>query len=229
MSRTSFAAIAQSARALTAALVVSLGMTAAAGAQAVLVMNEEQILSQSAAGQHVATEIQRIRDTATASLQERADALAADSEAFDAETAALSEAELQRREDLRQRFQAMTTEGVELEVERAVLQRELIATQQAALQPVFEALQEVLMEIVNERNAGVVLDRTQVMYAGEAVSITQDAINRLDARISEPAVSRVRMNDEQRAAVRQQVVQQLVGQQQRMQQLRAQQAAAQQQ
>jgi len=229
MSRTSLAAIAKSGRALAAGLVLSLGVTAAANAQAVLVMNEEQILVQSAAGQHIATEIQRIRDNAGVSLQQRSDALTAESEALNAETSALSESAMQQRQDLQERFESMATESVELEVERAVLRQELIATQQAAMQPVIEALQTVLQEIVDERGAGVLLDRSQVVFAADSVLISQEAINRLNARISEPAVSRVRMNDEQRAAVRQQVVQQFVTQQRRLQQMQAQQAAAQQQ
>jgi outer membrane protein len=229
MSRNIFDAIATPARALAAGLVLGLGLTAAASAQQVLVMNEEQILTQSAAGQHIATEIQRIRDSASVTLQQRNDALTAESEALNAETSALSEAALQQRQDLQERFQNMATESVELEVERAVLRQELIATQNAAMEPVLEALQAVLQEIVDERGAGVLLDRSQVVFASEAVSISQEAINRLNARLSTPPVSRVRMNDEQRAAIRQQVVQQFVTQQRRMQQLQAQQAAAQQQ
>jgi outer membrane protein len=224
----SIAAISRTARAVAAGLVLGFGLTAAAAAQQVLVMNEEQILSQSAAGQHITSEIQRIRDTAGASLRERADALTAENEALNAETSALSEAALQQRQDLQERFQNMATQSVELEVERAVLRQELIATQNAAFEPVLEALQAVLQEIVDERNAGVLLDRSQVVFASDAVSITQDAINRLNARISTPAVNRVRMNDEQRAAVRQQVIQQIVAQQRRAQQLQAQQAGAQQ-
>lgn len=228
MIRQHIAAVAKPVRAIAAALVVTLGFAAGAHAQ-VLVMNEEQILTQSAAGQHIATEIQRIRDEAAVPLEQRSTALTAESEALNAETSALSEAALQQRQDLQERFQNMASESVELEVERAVLRQELIATQNAAMEPVLEALQAVLQEIVDERGASVLLDRSQVVYAADSASITQDAITRLNARLSQPPVSRVRMNDEQRAAVRQQVIQQFVAQQRRMQQLQAQQAASQQQ
>lgn len=228
MIRQHIAAVAKPVRAIAAALVVSLGFAAGAHAQ-VLIMNEEQILTQSAAGQHIATEIQRIRDEAAVPLEQRSTALTAESEALNAETSALSESALQQRQDLQERFQNMASESVELEVERAVLRQELIATQNAAMEPVLEALQAVLQEIVDERGASVLLDRSQVVYAADSASITQDAITRLNARLSQPPVSRVRMNDEQRAAVRQQVIQQFVAQQRRMQQLQAQQAASQQQ
>ncbi|MGJ3233321.1 MAG: OmpH family outer membrane protein [Oceanicaulis sp.] len=229
MSRTLIAAVAGPVRAIAAVLVLGAGFAGAAQAQSVLVMNEEQILTESAAGQHISTEIQRIRDNASVTLEQRTTALTAESEALNAETSALSESALQQRQDLQERFQNMATESVELEVERAVLRQELIATQQAALQPVLEALQAVLQEIVDERQAAVLVDRSQVVYASDAANITQDAIARLNARIAQPTVSRVRLNDEQRAAVRQQVVQQFVAQQRRLQQLQAQQAAAQQQ
>ncbi|MEQ8405518.1 MAG: OmpH family outer membrane protein [Oceanicaulis sp.] len=229
MSRNLIAAVAKPVRAIAAVIALGAGLTGAAQAQQVLVMSEEQILTQSAAGQHIATEIQRIRDDASVTLNERTQALTAESEALNAETSALSEAAMQQRQDLQERFQNMANEGVELEVERAILRQELIATQNAAIEPVVTALQAVLQEIVDERNASVLVERGQVVYAAESANITQDAIQRLNARISEPAVSRVRLNDEQRAAVRQQVVQQFVAQQRRLQQLQAQQAAAQQQ
>ncbi|MFW5660809.1 MAG: OmpH family outer membrane protein [Oceanicaulis sp.] len=228
MSRNLIAAIAKPLRAVAAGLALTGVAAGAVQAQEVLVMSEEQILAQSAAGQHIASQLQSIRDNASVSLEERSTALTAESEALNAEASALSETALADREDLQERFEAMTTEGVELEVERAVLRQELIATQNAAMEPVLEALQAVLQEIVDERNAAVLLDRSQVVYAADTANITQDAIARLNARISEPPVSRVRLNDEQRAAVRQQVVQQFVAQQRRMQQLQAQQGAQQQ-
>lgn len=227
MIRQDIAAIAKPVRAIAAALAFAVGFAAVAQAQQVLVMSEERILTQSAVGQHIASEIQRIRDEASVSLEASSTRLAQESEALNAETSALSEAALQQREDLQQRYQAMANESVELEVERAVLRQELIATQNAAMEPVLTALQDVLQEIVDERGAAVLIDRAQVVFAAESASISQEAINRLNGRLSTTPVSRVRMNDEQRAAVQQQVLQQFVAQQRRMQQLQAQQAAAQ--
>jgi len=223
MIRQHIAAVAKPVRAIAAALAVATSFAAVAHAQEVLVMSEERILTQSAVGQHIAAEIQRIRDEASVSLESTSTRLSQESEALNTETSALSEAALQQREDLQQRFQAMANESVELEVERAVLRQELIATQNAAMEPVLTALQDVLQEIVDQRGAAVLLDRSQVVFASESASITQDAIDRLNAQISTTPVSRVRMNDEQRAAIRQQVVQQFVTQQRRMQQLQAQQ------
>ena len=208
---------------LAAAFLVSAMGLASANAQ-VLVMNEERILVESAAGLHIATEIARMRDEGAATLNAEGERLQAESEALSAETSALSEAALQQRPDLRDRFEALTTGGVELEVERAVLQQELISTQQQAMVPVLEALQEVLQQIVDERGAGVLLDRSQVVYVAESSSITDLAIQRMNARLATTPVNRVRLNDEQRGIIRQQIVGQIVQQQRMM----AQAAAAQQ-
>jgi|GEM_PF-724308 outer membrane protein len=222
MIRQDIAAIAKPVRAIAAALVLATGFAACAQAQQILVMSEERILTQSAVGQHIAAQILRIRDEGSVALEATSTRLTQESEALNAETSALSEAALQQREDLQQRYQTMANESVELEVERAVLRQELIATQNAAMEPVLTALQDVLQEIVDERGAAVLIDRAQVVFASESASISQDAINRLNARLSTTPVSRVRMNDEQRGAVRQQVLQQFVAQQRRMQQFQAQ-------
>lgn len=210
------------ARAFIAAVAVAAGLAGAAHAQ-VLVMSEERILTESAVGQHIATEITRMRDEGAASLTTTSERLQAESEALSTETSALSEAALSQREDLRARFETLTMDSVELEVARAVLQQELMATQQSAMSPVLEALQAVLQEIVAERNATVLLDRSMVVYAGETVSITDAAIERLNQRLPTTAVNRVRVNDEQREAIRQQVIGQLVAQQRRAQQMPGQQ------
>ena len=140
MSRNIIAAIAKPVRAIAAVVALGAGLTGAAQAQDVLVMSEEQILLQSAAGQHIAAEIQRIRDNASVTLDERTEALNTESEALSAETSVLSESAIQQRQDLQERFQNMASEGVELEVERAILRQELIATQNAAIEPVITAL-----------------------------------------------------------------------------------------
>lgn len=214
----------------TLALTALLSLTGWASAHGqVLVMNEDRILTESAVGQHIANEIVRIRDQGTASLTAESERLNAEGEALSAETSALSEAALAQRQDLRDRFEALTTAGVELEVDRAVLQQELIGTQQQAMVPVLEALQEVLQQIVDERGAGVLLDRSQVVYVSEAASITDLAIERMNARIPTTPVNRVRLNDEQRNIIRQQVVGQIMQQQRMLAQAQAQNRAAQQQ
>ncbi|XBQ15622.1 MAG: OmpH family outer membrane protein [Oceanicaulis sp.] len=204
MKRQFFAALRAPVRAIAAAAVAAVGFAAVAQAQ-VLVMNEAQVLSQSAAGQQIQTEITRIRNEELTPLNEEEGRLLNEQVALATETREMTEAEITARPDLETRSQALLTDTVSLEVRRAILQQELIATQEAAMAQVEEALFAVLQEIVDERGAQVLLRRSDVVYVADTSNITQTAIERLNARMPSVAVSRVRLNEEQRGQITQAV------------------------
>lgn len=179
-------------RAVAAALALAVGFAALAQAQQVLVMSEERILRESAVGQHIATQLETIGAEIQAELAPLGQAIQQENEALSAETSALSEEAIRQRPDLVSRLQTLQQDAQQFEVRRRVAQQELVATERAAMQPVLETLQTVLQEIVQERGAAVLLDRSNVVYAGESVDITASAIERLNQRIATTPVNRVR-------------------------------------
>lgn len=60
--------------------------------------------------------------------------------------------------------------------------------------PVMEALEEILQEIVNERGADILIDRANLVFATEAVDISDAAIQRLNSRMTTTPVNRVRLS-----------------------------------
>jgi outer membrane protein len=185
------------ARAAVLAAGAAAGLAAAADAQAVLVMNEERILRESAVGQHIASELERIGQEIQAELQALSQPIEEESERLNSETAALSQEAIAQRPDLISRIQQLQQQAAEYERRRQVLSQELVITERTAMQPVLQELQTVLSEIFSERSASVLLERADVVFAGESVNITQDAISRLNDRISTTPVSRVRLTEEQ--------------------------------
>lgn len=181
-------------RALFVALLLATGLTGLAQAQDVLVMNEARILRESSVGQHIASRIETIGNEINAELAPIRQQIQAESEALNAETSSLTEEAIQQRPDLMQRFQALQAQAQQFEQLRELRQQEISVTERRALAPVMQALQSILQDIVNERGATVLLDRSNVVYAADSIDISASAIDRLNQRMSTTPVNRVRLS-----------------------------------
>lgn len=179
-------------RAVFAGLALALGAMGAANAQTILVINEETILTESQVGRHIASQLETIGREIQTELEQAAAPINQENEALQAETSALSQDAIQQRPDLIQRIQALQQNAQQLERLRRVRQQELVATERQALQPVVQTLQTVLQEVVSERNASILLDQSQVVYASESIDVTQTVIERLNQRMQTTPVTRVR-------------------------------------
>lgn len=182
--------------AFTAAVIA---MAAPANAQTnILIMNEERIVAESQVGQHIATRMQAIRAEMDAELQALLTPIQEESDRLNAETASLTPEAIQARPDLMQRIQALNAQAQQAEALRQRLAQELQATQRQAMRPVLEALQAVLQEVVAERGAQILIDRSTLVYADPSIDISDSVIERLNQRLPTTAVNRVRLpQDEQ--------------------------------
>ncbi|MCF8879117.1 OmpH family outer membrane protein [Hyphobacterium sp. SN044] len=177
--------------AFTAAVIA---MAAPANAQTnVLIMNEERIVAESQVGQHIATRMQAIRAEMDGELQALLTPIQEESDRLNAETASLTPEAIQARPDLMQRIQALNAQAQQAEALRQRLAQELQATQRQAMRPVLEALQAVLQEVVAERGAQILIDRSAVVYADPAIDVSDSVIERLNQRLPTTAVNRVRL------------------------------------
>lgn len=177
--------------ALTAAVIA---MAAPANAQTnVLIMNEERIIAESQVGQHIATRMQAIRAEMDAELQALLTPIQEESDRLNAETASLTPEAIQARPDLMQRIQTLNAQAQQAEALRQRLAQELQATQRQAMRPVLEALQAVLQEVVSERGAQILIDRSAVVYADPGIDVSDSVIERLNQRLPTTAVNRVRL------------------------------------
>lgn len=177
--------------AFTAAVIA---MAAPASAQTnVLIMNEERIVAESQVGQHIATRMQAIRAEMDAELQALLTPIQEESDRLNAETASLTPEAIQARPDLMQRIQTLNAQAQQAEALRQRLAQELQATQRQAMRPVLEALQAVLQEVVGERGAQILIDRSAVVYADPSIDVSDSVIERLNQRLPTTAVNRVRL------------------------------------
>lgn len=183
--------------AIGAAIMLAIGLSSLAQAQQILVMNEQRILRESAVGQHVASEIERISGEIANELSPLGTQIQQENEALTAETAALSEEAIRARPDLISRLQTLQSDAQQFEVRRQVAAREIQATERAAMQPVLGALQNILQEIVDERGAALLIDRSTVVFAADSIDISDQAIARLNEVMPTTPVNRVRLPQQQ--------------------------------
>jgi len=176
---------------MISALVLAAAASTAASAQS-LVVDQERALNESAVGQHIAAQLERIGTEMQAEIQTQQDAVRAESEALNTETSAMTEEAIRQRPDLIQRVQQFQEDMRNLELERRVRQQELAATEQAALQPVIPILQEIMQAVMTERNGVIMLDQSVTIMTANSVDVTDVVLERLNARITTTPVNRVR-------------------------------------
>jgi outer membrane protein len=182
---------------LSIAVIVAAVLCAAAGAPAsattVLVLDTERVLNTSAVGQHIRERLTAIGEEIGAELEGEEASVRTDVEAFNNETAGRSEEEIAADTALAGRREALQGRVIDLGVSEQVKQRELTATRNAALEPVHTALQELLQQVVEEKNADILIERNLLIYVGEGTDITNEVIEQLNQRMSTVEVERVRL------------------------------------
>lgn len=172
-------------------------MAGAAAAQAngttVLVLDTDRVLNTSAVGQHIRERLAAIGEEISGELQSEETTVRTEVEQFNTDTADQTEEQIAANEGLSTRRAELQNRVIQLGVSEQVKQRELAATRQAALEPVHAALSEVLEEIVEEKGADVLVERSLLIYVGEGADITNEVIEKLNTRLSTVDVERVRL------------------------------------
>jgi len=180
------------------ALVVLTGLAAApALAQKVIVVNQERVLVESAAGQDMATKLQGISEQMGRELEPTASSLRTLGETLSARTANMS-AEAQRadagimaqRQEYTETLNALGREDQRRQIELAQTQENALITFGTALKPVLEA-------VMAERGAEILLSESEgVILATEAADVTDEVIARLNQTSPTIDVARVRLPDQ---------------------------------
>lgn len=141
---------------------------------AILVLNQDRLLSQTLLGQRIQQEL----ETASA-------ALAAENRQIEAQ---LTEEELELTErrptmepaDFRELADEFDSRVVAIRQAQDAKTRDLQAQAEAAQQQFFEETFPILLEIVQERGASVLLDSRSVLLSAGTVDITETAIAAID-------------------------------------------------
>ncbi|MFV0294207.1 MAG: OmpH family outer membrane protein [Paracoccus sp. (in: a-proteobacteria)] len=145
----------------------------------VLVLNVEQAYADSAWGQRARAEIDAEVIRLDAENKRLENQLKAEEAALTAERETLSP------EKFRKQAEAFDTRAQTVRRERAEVVVDLENRAQADLETFLDATQPVIKALMQEYNAGVVLDRRQTLVIISAVDITDELVARMDATVGE--------------------------------------------
>lgn len=170
----------------------------------IAVLNEERVLRESSAGQHIQARMQQIAQEIDAELTAMGQPIQQETERLNAETASMTPQAVQQRPDLMQRIEALNQQAQQFELARRARQQELVQTERQAMRPIYDALGPILETVVEERGIDILVDRANLVFASPEVDISDDVIARLNQQVPTVTVTRVRVSQEAAAGAGQQ-------------------------
>ncbi|MBI1252778.1 MAG: OmpH family outer membrane protein [Hyphomonas sp.] len=175
---------------LSASTLMVIAPSAAAQGTVIMVIDEGRIVGESKAGKDMFTKLKNIETQINAELKPTRDALEAERQALatklDGKTreAIVADAALVKQiED----FQKKANDFAQM---RTTLSQEYAATEQKSFIDFNTALEPVMLEVVKEKNAQVVLSKSQAVFTAETVDATASIVAKLDQKT--PAITVVR-------------------------------------
>lgn len=162
-----------------------------------VVVDQHRVLTESAAGQDIATKIQTIQDQMQRELEPSANSLEQLGNTIQARTANMTPEALQADTELQAQARDYQTRLRTLSQESDRRSTELAITERKAQIAFAEALKPVLEEVMAAHGAEVMLAASDVMIALPAVNVTDEVIEKLDSRTPTIAVTRERLPAQQ--------------------------------
>jgi outer membrane protein len=190
-------------KSMLAALALSLGVAsvaapiAAAQGTTVLVIDQRKIMATSRAGKDIQQKITNIENAMKNELRPLATQIENDGKALEAKTAGKTQEALRADASLRTEAQNYTNKIQNYERRRAIAAQELTLTERKAWGDFYNALRPVLQEVVAERGAQIIVDRSNAVYASPSSDATDLAIQKLDAKTPTISVVRQKMPTQQ--------------------------------
>jgi outer membrane protein len=156
----------------------------------VCAFSHDGAVSRSKLGQYIAQRLQTIGKQTQAELQSTQDSLQTDAKAVDAARATMTqEAFEQKALEIRQRNDALQRLGAQREREMQLTQAKAIQRFDSEATPLFEMS-------IREHNCAIVLDADNTFYISPTMDITPQVVSKLDAKITEFAFDRERLEQQ---------------------------------
>lgn len=166
---------------------------ASAQGTTIMVIDDIQILQGSKAGQDIQKKLQNIETQINNELEPSRKSLEDEAKALQPKLEGKTREAIAADTALVSQLGAFQQKNTEFNQKRAVAAREFAMTEEKAIVDFNKALEPVLMEVVREKNAQVVLLKSQAVFSSDAVDATSAVIQKLDAKTPAIAVTRQKM------------------------------------
>lgn len=158
------------------------------GAPVILIVDQARLIANSKAGKSINDQLLILQTTANEELETQVKALVKEQEELKAKKETLPE------DQFLEQAKRLAVAQNNVPVLRDIKVKELSLSEQRAVQLVMNEMRPILKEIVDERGATLLLDRSAVMYASQASDITDLVMERLDEKMQTVKVERVRLS-----------------------------------
>ncbi|MDJ0920861.1 MAG: OmpH family outer membrane protein [Henriciella sp.] len=170
-------------------IIVAAPIAAAQGTN-VVVIDQSKIMRDSAAGKDIRTKLQGIGQSIERELQPTATSLQNEGQALDAKAQGKTQQAILADQALTAEITAYARKAQQFEQRSQIAAQELALTERKAWSDFFVALRPVLREVVEERGAQLMVDRSNSVYTDPAIDVSDLVISKLDA--ATPTISVVR-------------------------------------
>ena len=156
----------------------------------VIVIDQRKIMRDSRAGKDIQTKMKNLEDQIKRELETTTRSLESEGKSIEARTKGMTPQAVAADATLKGQVESFYKKAGEFNRTRQIRARELSITERKAWNEFFKALQPVLQEVVNEKNAQIMLDRSSTVYANPSLDATATVISKLDAK--KPTINVVR-------------------------------------
>lgn len=166
---------------------------AAAQGTTVVVIDQRKILADSLAGKDIANKLKNISDQVNRELKPTGDSLNSEGKSLQSRLNGKTEQQVAADTALVNSLQSFQRKSNEFARKRQIAAAEMEMTQRKALADFANALRPVILEVVREKNAKIVLDRSQTQYVDPTFDSTSLVISKLDAKTKTISVTRQKL------------------------------------
>jgi len=163
-------------------------VTHGAAVPGLCVLSVEAAIGGSTVGKHVDTRMQQIISQVNAELNGERTAIENESKTLDTQKATLD------RTTLEQRASALQVRANALQRRAAQREREVGATEQKAVARIGQEMEPVIRQVYQQRGCSVLLSRQAIVIANPAVDLTPAVVAGLNAKITQFAFDRERLD-----------------------------------
>ena len=177
---------------LALATYFTIGPVAVAQGTTIMVIDEGRILADSKAGKDMFTKLKNIENQINAELKPSRDALETERQAIAGKLEGKTREAIGADAALVKQIEDFQKKANDFAQKRNTLSQEYAATEQKSFTDFNTALEPVLLEVVKEKNAQVVLSKSQAVFTTDSIDATASIVAKLDTKTPSIAVVRQR-------------------------------------
>ena len=168
---------------------------AAAQGANVIAIDEAKILRDSKAGKDLQTKLNNIETQMNNELNPTRTSLQTEGNTLDGKLQGKTREQVAADATLVNEIKAYQTKANTFAATSNKYSKEFALTERAALTEFNKILEPVMLEVINEKNAQVVVSKSQVIYTADSIDVTATIISKLDARSPSVTVTRQHIPD----------------------------------